>query len=620
VLLFLSFAADDSEDAREIAEWLSLQPGVRICSRRGDTGVDDPLVTGTAERKIAQADAFLVVMSPGLLASASCRRDRVVALHREPAGPGDRSPAFIQVIEVRPTRLQTADALSPSHWVTMGTGRNRETAFRELHSRLTAVVAATSARRHGAQHEPPSFHNRDAELEELLDELSSPTGSHFWRLIAAPQLGKSWFLDQVDIRLAGREPDRWTVQLVDLREKPPEICNDVGAILGMLFGSAAPVVTDQNGLQQLARAVIKAEKPHLCLLDSAELLDDQTSDKLRSCLSQIREQVERARKTGVWLALIVASRGEGWDGSTYAPRLKFRGLSEFTADIVAKALSAMRDRMGYDPLPGNELQQYSEHVCQLSQGLPALLYRYLDWIHEQSWVGLDQLLEERQFYVLTQPYIEELLSPGSLFGPGAALTDELRLCAQEALRVLVPYRLYTRAHLSQYLDPGGDLHHLAEAMGWDARKLARALASTDLNTRPQEELWEVIYAPVRRLLCRYWYPSDASLADAHLVAGQFIRTRSDAVSGDDRAAYFVECLWHKSQLLILNRAANAQEEFRRFTRELSTALLDSSSYDSDELRGYAAKRMGKDEELREAARRIRIPYEELTSIVGGSQR
>lgn len=619
MLLFVSFAADDSEVAREIAEWLSRQPDTRICSRRG-TGVDDPGVTGGTERKIAQADAFVAVMSPSYMASASGRRERVLALHREPADADGRPPVFLQVIEVRPTQFPTAGAFSPTHWVTMTAGGDKNTTFRELHTRLTALVAAASRRPAGPQHEPPSFYNREAELEEVLDELTSPTGSHFWRLIAAPQLGKSWFLDRIDIGLEDRKAHRWTVKLVDVREKPPEVRDDAGALLGMLLGAEGSVATDQNGLEQLALTVVESGEPHFCLLDSAELLNEETGDKLRDCLSQIREQVELAGRKGVWLALIVASRGEGWDGSTYAPRLKFRGLSEFTPEIVAKVLSEMRERMGFTALSADELQRYSEYLHKLSEGLPALLYRYLDWIYGRRWVGLGRLLEERQFDLLTLPYIEELLSPGSLFGPGAALTDEMRLAAREALRLLVPYRLYTRAHLSQHLDPGGDLHHLAEAMGWDARKLVGALASTDLNTRPQEELWEVIYAPVRRLLCRYWYPSDESLADAHSAAGQFIRTRSGAVTGDDRAAYFVECLWHKSQLLILNRAANAAEELRTFTGELSTALLDSSSYESEELRGYAVKRMRKDEELPKAARLIGVPYEELTSIVGGTQR
>lgn len=618
MLLFLSFAADDDEVAGQIAEWLSQQEDIRICSRRG-TRVDDPTMTGSIEHKITQSDAFIVIMSPSFLASASCRRERVVALHREPLDVDGRPPSFIQVVEVRPTRFLTAGAFSPSYWVNMTVERDKDTALRELHAKLTAKAAAAGPRQEAVQHEPPSFRNRETELEGVLDELTSPTGQHFWRLLAAPQLGKSWFLDRIAIRLEDPGPNDWTVKLVDARDTSPEVRKDVGALLGMFFGFDAPVRTDQKSLEQVARVVTDAPNPYLCLLDSAELLDLRTASELRDCLSQIRKEVETAGRKGVWLALVVASRREGWDGVASAPRLKFRGLSEFTREVVAKALEDMRDRMEYGPLPADQLQQYAEHVHRLSEGLPALIYRYLDWIHGQRWVGLQHLLEERQFDVLTQPYIEELLSPGSLFGPGAALNDELRLCAREALQLLVPYRLYTHAHLDKHLQPGGDLHHFAEKMGWDAAKLVAALTDTDLNHRPQDELWEVIHPPVRRLLCRYWYPSDASLANAHFAAGQFVQVLSNSVTGSDRAVYFVECLWHKSQLLMLNRTADAKGELTKFAGQLSRELLDSSIYSSIGLRTYAANRMRKDEELEKASKLIGVSYDELINTVGGSQ-
>jgi hypothetical protein len=618
--LFLSFAADDSVIAEDLAEWLSQQPGITICSERGTRADDPEEAERTVEQKIARSQTFLAIMSPSYLASPACRRERVVALHREPVNQDNKPPSFISVFEVRPTQFLDAGAFSPRHWVTMTGAGGKDAVYRQLHAKLTATPIAASPAQENVRHKPPSFHNRQTELDEIVDELISPTGQRFWRVIAAPQLGKSWFLDRVDLRLEERARGTWSVRLVDVREKPREVRGDAGSLLGMFFGLDRPVATDQPGLEKLARTVLDAGKPHLCLLDSAELLDPQVTIELRKCLSQVYEQVERARKKGVRLALIVATRGKGWDGITPQPRLRLCRLSQFTLEVVVRALEDMREDMGYEPLPASELQQYAEHVHRLSEGLPALLYRYLDWIHGNSWVGLDHLREERQFDVLTQPYIEELLHPGSLFGPGAALTDELRLCAREALQLLVPYRLYTHAHLGKHLERGGDLYRFAETMGWDVEKLISALSSTDLNERPQKEIWEVIYAPIRRLLCRYWYPSDESLADAHSAAGQFVRARCDTVTGLDRTAYFVECLWHKSQLLILNRAVDAQEDLKTFARDLSRDLLTASpDFSSAELRNYAASRMRDDEELTNAVRLIRVSYEELVSIVGGNQ-
>jgi hypothetical protein len=439
-------------------------------------------------------------------------------------------------------------------------------------------------------------------------------------VIAPPQLGKSWFLDRININLedSSAHPP-WTVKLVDVREKPPEVSGNAGAILGMLLGINRTVATDPNSLKQLAGHIIGAGRPHLCLLDSAELLDAQTARTLRRCLSQIRTNVEGAPTENIRFALVVASRGVGWGGVTPRPQLRKLRLTEFKLEIIVQALREMSRRMGFR-FGERDLRQYAEHVNRLSEGLPALLYRYLSWIHDHNWVSVEDLAEEHQFDQLTQPYINrELLSAGSLFGPGAAPTEENRSCVEEALRILVAYRFFTKAHLSQHTGPGGTLQPFLETVGWTLEKLIDEIGDTDLLDRPQSHPWDSIYAPIRRLLSRSWYPSDASLAHAHFSAGQFMQSWTSAQSGSDQAVALVECLWHQSQLLSLNGAPNPGQDLLDIARHMAGSLTESPGWSVDELRNYAVIRMREDEELAEAAERIGVSNDELMEAVGGNQ-
>jgi hypothetical protein len=267
------------------------------------------------------------------------------------------------------------------------------------------------------------------------------------------------------------------------------------------------------------------------------------------------------------------------------------------------------------------LRKWAVHVHRLCEGLPALLYKYLNWIHEQDFVDLDRLLfEDRIFNRLTQPYIEgELLSEGSLFGPGAAPTDEERECVGRALRFLVPYRLYTNAHLSQHLGPAGQLETHLTSLGWTLEKLLNAVGGTDLLYHPQPQPWEVIYSPIRRILCRYWYPSRPSSMQAHLDARQFVRKWGSSQTGTDKAVALIECLWHQTQVLTMNRAADRGQVLLRLARDLSNELLDTPGWTPDELRVFAARRISEDEELVEAIEMVGVSVEDLLAAVGGSQ-
>src|ERR1051326_970097 len=126
MLLFLSYADDDGDIAREIAGRLRSKH-VNVYAPRA--GARPSSVTTTdPERIIQQADAFLALLSPDSLTSASCRRERELALRRERRSAAHRVGAgFVRVLQIRDTPYHQAGALRSQPWydVTGQATRNR---------------------------------------------------------------------------------------------------------------------------------------------------------------------------------------------------------------------------------------------------------------------------------------------------------------------------------------------------------------------------------------------------------------------------------------------------------------------------------------------------------------
>lgn len=594
--------------AEEISRWLDGH-GESISSRRNAGPSGDGL-----ESLISQADALLALMSPGYMGSAPCRRERELAFHEEEyvRGPAGRGP-FIHVLQVGQMPYNDAGALQDRTWWNLTDAARRDAELRSLLRALPASGEAADPAADNAAAEPPSFRNRDRELGEMLGALTTP-GKHFWLVTAAPQLGKSWFLDRISLAIQEHEPGRWRVRLVDVREKPPLVRTSVEALLGLLLGSGDPETTDEKNLVRLAINLGKAGKFHLCLLDSAELLDSGTARALRTCLSKVHQYVTNAGNLNVRLSLLVATRsGESWTGIS-KPRLEKYPLTGFTPEDITGVMEKMAARTGHK-LDAATLQSYAAVVHGQCEGLPALLYRYLTWIHEERFTELHRLRDDMWFFALTHPYIEEkLLSPGSLFGPGS-VPDEQRDGVEMALRMLVPYRLITQSHLSHHADQSAALRSAMEVLGWSVEKLWDAVRKTDLFDRPQSDAWEVVNPPLRRLLSRYWYPTENSRASAHLIAADYVRSWGRRQHNSDQSVALVECLWHHSQFLKDSHTQRPGEKLIKLTREMSLELTESENWSHDEIRQYAANRMAKDEELEKAVDEIDVPMDRLISSV-----
>jgi hypothetical protein len=600
-MLFLSYAEEDGDTASEVAERLR-ERGLEVWRWQAPENRAGQFIE-QIEKAIGAADAFLALLSPSFLASPWCRMERDLALHREQdLRAANPAAAFIRVLKIIDGAYRDAGFLRNYDWVDLASPASRLAALQDLlpHLRPDSKASPPGTGPGGLDLTSPLFRNRHDELKKVVRGLTNAAGPHFWLVITPPQLGKTWFLNRVSAEVLVAEPTGWAARSIDLREQPADVRADPGAILARLFGLAAPIAAEPKTLLAIARAISRSGKSHLCLLDSAELLDEATARILRSCLSQIYRLVQRAGKIDVRLALIVASRREDeWRGVTPAPRLYPLPLTEFKVDVVQDTLRDLAKQMGRSFGP-DEFEHNAVLVHRLSEGLPALLVRCLQWIRAEEWLAMDRLDSPELFAELAHPYIrEELLSPESLVPGRDVQAREPRRALDEAFRVLAPYRLFTQSHLRHHLGSDRAFETILEDLGWSMEDLWKAISATALLLRPLNEPWQEIHSAIRRLLYRYYYTSSTQRAEAHREARKFVEVWADRQAGKEQVIGLVECLWHEAAVLRLSGSAETERALSESARTLSQALKPSSAYTLTELREYAAERMRNDEEFQE---------------------
>jgi len=633
--IFLSYSDDDWPVARLITEWLDRQ-GHEIFNWH-QPGLRGGRFRPEIEAAISRADVFLVLLSPGFLRSDWCGREVDMALEREQA-LRERNPSttFIVVLKVTAVAPVTAGVLASYDLLDMTGADYVEAAFGLLAERLARIHLVRqqpgSSVVNGREKElvppssgaepvpniakPPVFRNREDELYKVLLGLTNAGGPHFWLVVSPPQLGKTWFLERIGVDNSLVSPVPWVISSVNLRGSPPGLCRDGAALLGRLF-DYTPSAEDEETLFSIAQAIISTGRPHLCLLDSAELLTGETVSSLRDSLSQIYHLVQDAGVAGLRLAFIAASRRDAdWKGVTPAPRLAPLPLTEFHTDVVEQALHDLANEMGL-PIPPSLIRVNAAQVHRLTEGLPALLVRCLQWIRANQWVAMDRrLADPRRFDELAVPYIkDELLTSASLLP--ASLTDSQAHMEAlvQAYRVLTLYRLFTQSHLRHYLESDDEFRAALTAARWVLPDLWRAIGETALLKRPLNEPWQEIHAAIRRLLYRYFYRTESEREQAHSEARLFIELWADGQIGTEQVIGMVECLWHESVAVGSRDPAEMERRLAESARKLSSSLRESSAFTLPELRTFVVERMADDEELQAALRAVPGLFGRLVAIV-----
>jgi hypothetical protein len=616
-MLFLSYAEEDSEQARKIADWFT---GRNIPVyywedpvRRGGRFIEQ------MERQLSTADAFLALVSPHFIESPWCHRETELAILREiEMQRGQPDARYIRVLKIADAPhtvhgfLDAYDEFDLTDEATMGQELDRVQESLSPTGASSSSAPATAP----AALVVPSFRNRDDELDSVLRGITNAGGPHFWLVIAPPQLGKTWFMDQLAIKLRD-EPANWSARRVDVSDYPDDARANVPWLLGQLFWlGTSPTSSDDQALRQIAAEVIDRRRPHLCLLDSAELLTDETVTSLRSAVGEIYRMVLEANYRSVRIAFVAASRRDDeWRRVTPQPRLTLLPLSEFKPGVIGDALRDLARQMGREVSPA-ELRTDAERVYRVSEGLPALLTLCLHWIRRERWIDVHRLSGQEEFEALAGNYVKEgLLGSVNLFRSPGARDDRVRLIVETAFRGLVPYRLFTLAHLRDHMEGEAWLAGLLADIEWSVERLWGAISSTTLLSRPLDEPWQEVQGAIRRLLFRYFYQSDDRRATAHARARRFAGIWSDGLTGNDQITGLVECLWHEAAELGYTRAAGAEEVLCESAAALVESLKPSTAYTGAELRRSAALRMRNNEEFQETVAHVPGLFEKLVRIV-----
>ena len=359
---------------------------------------------GEIEGAIGRADAFLALLSPYLLASPWCRRERHLALMREDDLQRHQSDRiFIHVLQVAPTPFTDAGFLRGYDWGDIVGKLHITPDLTSLNRRIrshigdseasgrpiaTRPVAGTSSAVGSVTDYPMEFRNRTSELDEVLLSITNFSGPHFWLVTSPPHIGKSRFLQrlQSDKRLKD-----WQTELVDLRQEMPGTRTDPDALLARLFGLTSPITDWPAARREIVKKIARA-RTYLCLLDSAELIDHRTAHALRARLGEIHAALKSTYTDSIRLAVVVASRRDAeWRGVTPHPRLTVLSLSEFDEAVVQHALFEFAETARLRGHFAADLRPVAEIVHQVTEGLPALLPRCLQWIQDEGWFELDRL-------------------------------------------------------------------------------------------------------------------------------------------------------------------------------------------------------------------------------------
>jgi hypothetical protein len=601
--VFLSYAEEDAIVAAEIAGWLKARHaevywfqspaelGRRFASR--------------IEMAMSRADRFLALMSPSFLTSAFCGREGELALHREADLQAVDSAAwFITVLEIVATPRSEAGFLRSYGWLPAFDLAARETALDNVFASLPPPGGAKTPPSEETAPEAwsPIFRNREHELEEVVHGLTNVAGTHFWLVIAPPQLGKTWFIHRLATKVLEELEDeaRWAARRVDLKDQPQSGPWDVRLLLEQLFGVRRLADGFSAACLQVAKEIVRRGQPHLCILDSAELLDRESVDTLRAFFGEIYRMVEEAARPDVRLAAVVASRrDDGWQSMRRGPRFSLLPLTEFKSGVVQGALNDLAREMKVTSTSA-AMKQNAAVVHDLSEGLPALLVQCLRWIRAEQWIGFERLKNDPELFErLAYPYVREvLLAQESLLG---RQPEDGQLAPRQALidafRVLAPYRFFTQSHLRHHIESDRALRRAMEDLDWSVEQIWSYLDETAIRARPPVEPWIKTSPPIRRLLYRYFHRSDERRGEVHFQASTFARIWADELTGSDQVAGLIESLWHEAAALYLSQSPELDARLCESARALVVSLRESRSLSVYELRKNAADRLDGDEEF-----------------------
>ena len=600
--VFLSYAEEDSEIAQKIAKQLQ-SAGFDIFdwrdpSKRGQRFVE------RIQNEIRVADVFVVVLSNDYLNSNYCNREVEFAIQLEQEDENQ----LIYIVLVESVETRDAGFLAAYDRFDLTENENKKE-LKKMIQILRGENGATLDLHKKDNIFQPDFQNREEELDELISNLTKPSGGvHFWQILAPPQMGKTWFLNQLASKLQ-ENSQPWRVSQIDLNKANSlALRSDKAVLLSAFFGLKINTPIDAKKVTEIARHVGKSNKYWLLLLDGSELLSDPAVVGLRETLGQIDTQLRSHKK--IRLAFVAATRKnfDFWiKFIPEYPRFKSRSLSPFTNNVVYSSLENMAIKDGINK--GEDWLDKTAKVLQrVTEGLPALLTLYLDWIKRNAYLYEPNELESETLFIqLAKPYIEEtILSIDSLL-PGAEDANRIRPqceAVQNALYELCIYRRFISRYLEDCMQDNTALLRNVRRLGWKTNDVHNALKRTYITQPVPNDLWTVFYPAVRRLLFRYYYEAPDKQANAHQRASFFYKERWREWEGTDKAIVLLEHLWHFIEYQRLSKEVKLKENILKFAEDIFKSGLKSDLYSPQELANIIENRMSGDREFQNTVHRI----------------
>ncbi|WP_372666410.1 toll/interleukin-1 receptor domain-containing protein [Amycolatopsis kentuckyensis] len=586
--IFLSFTQADREIADRLTEAMT-QRGAEVYNYGDHPGKQ--FVKDT-QAELERADYFVALISPEAALSEWCKLERHTAYHRQI----ELKRQFVYVIQVRQTSRTGTGFLRSSAWLNLLEPQTSE--------KITKVLSALGFDKNGAPAPGTGltpwtvFRNRENELSRLINAITTVGTPDLWLIVSPPKLGKTWFLQEVLRRRDTMEPQCRT-QLVDLRSLPIGDRHDWVKLLCQLLDIPDPpsATFDHSACVTAAAALVKRDCAQLYLLDSADLLDEATTVKLRSALTAIYRLVKRRSGGGTRMSLIVASRRkEGWKGvgERGAIPLEQLPLAEFTEEVVRLAVHELASGLNSD-----DLDRWADGLCRLSEGLPAVLAQGLRWAEGDAFLAIEdcEAATPAVFDQVARPYIkDDLLATESLL-PFAGDEPKRRVVLEAALKVAVRYRLLTQSHLRYHIENDVRFQQQLEAASWTQVDLWQAMGQTALQNRQVQEPWQVLHRPIRRLLYHYYYPDAESRHRSHTQAREFYAKWSVRGAGAEQGAILVESLWHETAKLIHASADTVRDELPRTAVKLVEEFRRPEILEPSEYRDYVTERLRADAEF-----------------------
>jgi hypothetical protein len=558
--VFISYAEEDSASAEELANELAARSIHAVyyedAKQRGGHIVEK------LSNNIKSASVFLVLLSEHYLQSTWCEFEFEVAFLLEIDARTKKKPFEIQVLKVGDVEKDNLVFQRIYDWVDK---KNRR-AYTSFLDRLKAKEAEQQMSKATEKDKPEDdwipFTNREEELRYLIRSLENPSGEHFHVIVAPPQMGKSWLVQQTAINLLKENVD-WLTQSAALvsdqgaRSNLFLLLKALNFVLPKKLLEADPLTSEDlsEAVTEVALQIMDSKRPRLLLLDNAELLDSRTAKQLRSLLSSVRQAIEIS--PAARLGLIAASRIEIKEFTTYLPRPAFvqMFLTEFKENVITELIDKITKDENIN-IPGGD---YSRDLLKATEGLPALISMYLSWMQKKRFLRavMQTLSRSSLFREIAGEYIKnELLAADVLIPqwPEPKTQEQARKFWENLVLRSSVFRLITRLHI--------------RALAPDKRSTSALIGSQDLMDGlgklsiviPIETIWYRMYPSIRRLLFRYFFPDPKQQAEQHRKSEQLYATWINDLSGTDRIVFLVERIWHHTEYMRLTREENKSSD------------------------------------------------------------